>query len=337
MERIDQLWMNLEDQSSDRSGIFKTRYSETSEADVYLGIMVPEMYRLLILCIPFDKGRKFDFKYEFKGVKFEKLIDPYDSEIVLLCLKLVDFQLKDIFNTLCLDIIDSIINDSEITLIQQKFKSRLLKWQNLFDRYNSEGLSLEEQRGLYGELYFMREWMSICPDFERIVSAWLGPERELQDFQSDNWAVEVKTTFANNHQKIHIHSERQLDSSHLSYLYLYHLSLEVRQNGGENLNQIIQQVRKILASNQMAYSLFNIKLMKAGYFDNHSDHYKVKGYFIRESKFYNVVDQFPRIQENDLMNGVGDVSYSIVASSLSKFTIADKLVFDNLITNEQDR
>ena len=149
MERIDHLWQELENQSSDKSGFFKTRYSETSLAEIYLGIKVPEMYRLLILCVPTSEGREIDFKYEFKGLKFEKLIDPQDNNNILLCLKLVDFQLKDIFTKLCIDIVGSIIEETDIHLIHKKFKSRLLKWQNLFDRYNTDGLSFEEQRGLF--------------------------------------------------------------------------------------------------------------------------------------------------------------------------------------------
>lgn len=334
MERIDYLWKNLEAQSSDHVGFFKTRYSETSLAEVYLGIKVPEMYRLLILCVPGSEGRKFDFKYEFKGVKFEKLIDPQDSENILLCLKLVDFHLKDIFNTLCLDVIGSIIEEGDLVFIQQKFKSRLLKWQNLFDRYNSDGLTSEEQRGLYGELYFLREWLNRTTDCERVVNAWLGPEKELQDFQSNDWAVEVKTTHGNNHQKVHIQSERQLDSSNLNYLYLYHISLDVRNNSGETLNQIVQSIRTALTPVQLGYSLFNFKLLKAGYFDTHASLYQEKGYYIREDVFYNVVDKFPRIQENDLMNGVGDVKYSIIVSSLDNYSVTHKSIFEKLIYNE---
>lgn len=334
MERIDHLWLELENQSSDKSGFYKIRYSETSQADVYLGIKVPEMYRLLILCVPPAEGRKFDFKYEFKGVKFEKIIDPHDSTNVLLCLKLVDFQLEDIFNTLCLDIIGSIIEESVIHVIQQKFKSRLLKWQNLFDRYNGDGLTFEEQRGLYGELYFLREWLERCDNFERVVTAWLGPEKGLQDFQSEDWAVEVKTTYGNNHQMIHINSERQLDSSNINYLYLYHLSLDVKQSSGETLNQIVQYIRKVLTTDQMDYTFFNLKLLKAGYFDKHARFYQEKGYFIRDDIFYSVMDQFPRIQESDLMNGVGDVKYSIIVSTLDKYSVSHNRVFEKLNCNE---
>lgn len=333
MERIDYLWKNLEAQSPDQVGFFKTRFSETSTAEVYLGIKVPEMYRLLILCVPSSEGRKFDFKYEFKGVKFEKIIDPRDSENILLCLKLVDFHLKDIFNTLCLDIIGSIIEEGDLFFIQQKFKSRLLKWQNLFDRYNSDGLTFEEQRGLYGELYFLRLWLNRTTDYESVVNAWLGPDKELQDFQSKDWAVEVKTTYGNNHQKIHINSERQLDSSNIINLYLYHISLDVRQNSGETLNQIVLSIRTALSSLQSGYSSFNVKLLRAGYFDNHANLYQDKGYFIREDIFYLVTDQFPRIQENDLMKGVGDVKYSIIVSSLDNYSITHNIVFEKL-TNE---
>jgi hypothetical protein len=73
MERINQIWTQLELNSSTAAGLFKLRFSETSKCDIYLGVKLPEIHRLLILKVPFNIGKEFNFKYEFRGLKFEKI------------------------------------------------------------------------------------------------------------------------------------------------------------------------------------------------------------------------------------------------------------------------
>lgn len=111
--------------------------------------------------------------------------------------------------------------------------NRFEKWKSLFDKVGLQGLTPEEQRGLFGELFFIRKYIQHRSSAVKIIDSWLGPTRHFRDFQSGSWALEVKTTHGNNHQKIQISSERQLDSSNLDNLFLYHLSLDVRPQSGE--------------------------------------------------------------------------------------------------------
>lgn len=331
MERIKDLWEVLESQTSDFPGLFKIRYSDTSKCDAFLGLKYPENSRLLIIRIPITSGKDFSFRYEFKGLRFEKIYDPDNKSCILLNLVLIDTQLKDIFDSLIYDVLQNILNESVTKVILKNYTNRLIKWQSLFDKYNNDGLSNEEQRGLYGELYFIREFLKYNSAFTEVVASWLGPEKALQDFQSETWAVEVKTTHGNNHQKIHINSERQLDISNLSNLYLYHLSLDAMQNSGETLNQIIGSIRETILSDSMAYTLFNTKLFEAGYFDKDSSYYQSKGYFIRQAVFYKVENEFPRIEEKDISFGVGDVKYTIIVSNCQNYIKATNDVFTNLL------
>ena len=62
---------------------------------------------------------------------------------------------------------------------------------------------------------------------------WVGPEMAPKDFQSDMWAVEVKTTTANSHSGIAINGELQLDESNTEKLYLYNLVVEVLPQDGQ--------------------------------------------------------------------------------------------------------
>jgi hypothetical protein len=146
----------------------------------------------------------------------------------------------------------------------------------------------------------------------------------------NNWALEVKTTHGNNHQKVQISSERQLDTTHLDKLFLYHLSLEKIQESGETLNQIIASINNILNADTIALNRFKSKLYEAGYFEQHYTLYDSIGYFIRQDNFYIVENEFPRIQENEIRSGVGDVKYSIIISQCEAFIQTEQSVFETL-------
>jgi hypothetical protein len=330
MERIKQIWTQLETNNSTVAGLFKLRYSETSKCDVFLGIKFPEMHRILIIRTPFGSGKEFNFKYEFRGLKFDKIYDQDDNKFLLLNLVLIDKQFKDIFDTLVADILTAIINESNIKVILKNYSNRLIKWQSLFERFKQQGLTSEEQRGLYGELFFMRKFLQANSDFKNIVISWIGSEKQIRDYQFGRWSVEVKTTHGNNHQKVHISSERQLDITNLDNLFLNHLSLETRHQSGETLNQMVDSVIEILSSDFTALGQFRNKLIEAGFFDHHRNLYTDIGYFLRQEAYYKVENSFPRIEERNIRNGVGDVKYSIVVSQCSDYIRTEEEVFQTL-------
>lgn len=330
MERIKQIWVQLEANNPAMPGLFKVRYSDTSKCDIFLGVKFPETHRMLILKVPLTIGKEFNFRYEFRGLKFDKIYDPDDSKSVLLNLVLVDKQFKDVFDTLVADILSAVISESDLKLILKNYSNRLIKWQSLFERFKHQGLTQEEQRGLYGELFFLRKFLQINSDFQNVVSSWIGAEKQIRDFQFGKWSVEVKTTHGNNHQKIHISSERQLDTRNLDNLYINHLSLDVRQQSGETLNQVVDAVMEILIKDFTALSKFRNKLIEAGFYDIHRPLYSEIGYFIRQELFYRVENNFPRIDERDIRAGVGDVKYSIVVSQCSDYISTEESVFQTL-------
>lgn len=327
MERIKEIWNILENNTSLVSGLFKQRYSDKSTCDVFLGIKHPENYRMLIIRTPFSVGKDFNFKYEFRGLRFDKVYDTDDTSFLLLNLVLVDRQFKDIFDILISDIINDIIALTEIKVILKNYTNRLLKWQSLFEKYGQQGLSPEAQRGLFGELNLLRKYIQYHNDFLHVLHSWVGPANEIRDFQAGSWSLEVKTTHGNNHQKVHISSERQLDTSNLENLFLYHLSLEVRQQSGETLNQIVESVMELLKTDFGALNIFKSKLIEIGYYDIHRQLYENTGYYVREAHFYKVEKDFPRIEEKDIRNGIGDVKYSIVISQCSEYLVIEDDVF----------
>ncbi len=177
---------------------------------------------------------------------------------------------------------------------------------------------------------FLRFFLNNTSDKNYCLKSWLGPEKALQDFQYSNWAVEVKTTHGNNHQKIHIASERQLDDSIIEKIFLYHLSLEIRVGNGESLNSIVDEVSEFLNDNIMASNLFKLKLLESGFYETHRALYEERGYTIRQENLYRVSGNFPRITENQIPIGVGDVRYSIVLSESEEWRIEQETLLGEI-------
>ncbi|MBU3662042.1 MAG: PD-(D/E)XK motif protein, partial [Bacteroidetes bacterium] len=231
---------------------------------------------------------------------------------------------------LCEDLILSVGNITDELKLVKQLLNRFEKWKSLFNKMGSDGLTPEEQRGLYGELTFLRKFLNHNNDFLKVLNTWVGTSNEIRDFQLNDWALEVKTTIGNNHQKIKVSSERQLDISHLGFLYLYHLSLEKAQESGESLLQIVFSIRQMLKIDFISLNKFNAKLFEAGFFEHHIELYKNTGYHLRNENFYLVNGNFPRIQENDLREGVGDVKYSIIVSNCQEFIQSEIQVLEKI-------
>lgn len=330
MTKIENIWVGLESETSNHSGLLYKRYSAEVLPDVFIALKAPEKLR----CIAFRISTTFPFDEsqwnKLKDIKIETLPDERDKSKKFLLIILLNKQHKDIFSTLCEDLIFGISDVSTEQTLVEKLLERLAKWQSLFEKVGKQGLSDEAQRGLFGEIFFLRFFLTNNSDKNYCVKSWLGPEKSIQDFQYSNWAVEVKTTHGNNHQKIHITSERQLDDSIIEKIFLFHLSLDVRVGNGESLNILIDEVLELLNDNTMASNLFKLKLLESGYYDIHKPLYDERGYTIRQENIYRVTGNFPRITENQIPIGVGDVRYSIVLSESEEWRINHQTLLGEL-------
>jgi hypothetical protein len=321
MMKINEIWQELENDRSLSKGLLLRRYSASVLPEVYVAFRQPEKLRCIALRLQSGSMINYTSYADLKDINLELIPDEKDNLRHYLLILLSSQQYEDVFSTLCEDLINGISNITGDEKIVKELLNRLEKWKSLFDKAALQGLSPEEQRGLFGELYFLRKWAIQTSDLQKCIQAWLGPERSLRDFQLNDWAIEVKTTHGNNHQKVHISSERQLDTTNLNALLLYHLSLESQQQSGENLNELIDSIIDLLNGNIAVQTQFKAKLLQGGYFIHHRTLYVNTGYHIRQESFYEVRDLFPRIEERDIRKGVGEVKYSIILSSYSDYII----------------
>lgn len=317
---------------SEDKGFYK-RLMQNHVQTVYLYATVRLPEKHYGIAVSFDKNIKVDLS-SFSNLRDLNITISDDNTFkgkITLYITLLQYYNADIFAVLCSDLINRILEEPNEPKVVRLIINQLEKWQTLFERIRSGGLSPTEQQGLYGEIIFLHKFLLQSEDWNYVLNSWVGIDNEIRDFQSKNWAVEVKTTAGNNHQRISVSSERQLDDTLVEHLYLYHLSVESSNGNGETLNQKIHSVRNLLSNTASALYVFNQKLLDAGYLDAQADMYNERCYLKRDENYYSVKADFPRIKENEIRDGVGDVKYSIILSHCDQYLITESQLFKAIL------
>ena len=228
----------------------------------------------------------------------------------------------NIFESVISDICDKVIqiqNERNLNGILTKVVN---EWKIFFEKQESEILSVEAQKGLIGELYFLKDFLFQKYSFAESLLCWTGSDRTNHDFQILNNAVEVKATSGKQHKKFTISSERQLDSTGLKHLYLSLFSLNLHSNMPDRtLPALIREIYAQVQDDPIATFQFQIKLAKYGYSEALAGKYAV-GFSLFDIKFFEVAGSFPRLLQRNLPDGVGDLKYSVVVAACTPFEIA---------------
>ena len=321
---IENIWQELEHEArvTTREGIIRRRILPECPRDLFIAFQKVKNRRLFLMkvssevileshAVPAVKGFTLDLQ------RFPDL-GPDETHLVL---SLIDPGYRDMFSLIVSDIIDhATYIENEIDCIQA-FLERIFRWQRFLEKHRLGALGPEAQRGLYGELWFLREVVLKYLTHEEAIRCWTGPEYDRHDFQFNTCCVEIKTTISKQHQKLWIANERQLDDSNIQALYIVHLSLDTLQHLGETLPAIVNSIRESIRSSESANSLFEDKLFEVGYLAGHESAYSGTGYAKRNVDVFKIAEGFPRIIERDVPNGVGDIGYSILVAECKHFEV----------------
>ena len=270
-----------------------------------------------------SKNAKFP---EFKNFKFKGLfIEIFEfKETKELHIYLLDNQLKDIFSLFIENIVEEISKSITENEALVETSNVVLKWKKLFDKINFQGLSIERQKGLIGELLLFDSMLDEEYAIDALLESWTGPDFNDKDFRFGSFGIEVKLT-SSKVPKVKISSERQLDSENLTKLYLVLYVVEEVKDKGFSLNSIIEEIRTKINNNQNALKFFNERLMLVGYFDEDFEIYK-RQFAFRKRNFYEVTFEFPKLITSDLPIGLFDAKYSIELSAIEQFLVSNESI-----------
>ena len=329
-----ELWHKLEEQH--KQGIVKIAYSETIPYRIYATMSCPG--NICGIAISFNNTIKVELKHlqNLRQLSVQLVSDTSYQDSSLLLVQLLSNENQDVFATLCENLVNAATMVSDERVMVKMVITKLHEWKALFDKLANGVLTKPQQIGLFGELYFLKQLLinKTSAAENEIVATWQGMEKEhaVRDFQGGNWIVEVKTTTTNRPQKVLINGERQLDDTLVDNLFLFHCSVDISNASGVTLPDMIADIRSLLTNAFMARSLFEEKLYHTGYQDKDVEHYSNAHYLIRSDKFYKIEGAFPRICENKLRPGVGEVHYSVVLAACGEYIVSNTYAF-SIINN----
>ena len=257
---------------------------------------------------------------QFRGLEFSR---SRQSGQAVLILRPTGDAYKDVFTVLVDDIVTHASGQTSEPEAAAALLDRLGRWQTFLQNLRPEGLAPEEQRGLYGELWFLRHRLLPHITADDAVHAWTGTARTVKDFQFPGGAVEMKTASASTDPHLSINGARQLDDYGLKILFLAYLALEPVQGSGETLPIMVAEVRSLIQGSLTARQGLEDKLREAGYLDVHGPRYERPGYLQHEALVFHVKEGFPRLTEREMPAGVGDIHYKISVAECRHHLAAD--------------
>ena len=195
------------------------------------------------------------------------------------------------------------------------------EWRRLLKARPSGLLSMEELRGLVGELWLLLNEFNSSRTIAASIDGWLGPLGLPQDFWfSDDGYHEAKSTGpATTHIKIS--SEFQLDSDALSLLVLLVANTAEQTAGAVNLPTLCNRVVAALASEALGDEALNERLARLGV-DLKEPFYHDTWFVVSRVTRYEVRPEFPAIRASSIGHGISRVKYQIDLAAIEEFKLS---------------
>ena len=322
MVNIKSIW---ETQKPTGDIIIKTRIEDIAHLNCYAATNHITGQHLYIMSVSKNVEIPELKNYRFKGVEIFIVETDISRELNIY---LLDNDLKDIFSLFIQNILEDIAESVTENEAVTKTLNVISKWKKLFDKINFNGLSLEQQKGLIGELLFINYLSEHRKSPTTILNAWTGPDFEDKDFVFGATGVEIKLT-SSKYPKIKITNEGQLDAQNLNELFLILYTVEDVKENGFTLNSLIEQTQQKLSANIDELKFFNERLMLLGYFEEDKEHYN-KMYSLKKTYSYSVSEEFPKIIKSQLPIGVYNTSYFIELSAVENFSVEMEEIIQNI-------
>jgi len=295
--------------------------SKTAPTRIYLVVAVPGLTRQRLVQLPTESAIKVADLPAWRGlgcgIRRLDVADVHNQPFLVLQQDIAGTE--RVYEMVIDDLAETLLESPARASMADLLENALGRWSAFFSEHGFDGLSPEQQRGLYGELWFLRDHLIPRLGALQAARAWSGFVGAPQDFQLGGRAIELKTSIAKLHHKVGIANELQLDDRGLASLHLGVLLLG-ELDGAPTLPRLVSDLDRLLQDEPGATSAYRDGLRSAGYLDAHADHYTT-GYVYRSFRCFGVREGFPRILDTDIPEGVGDVRFTIAMSACAAFEV----------------
>ena len=223
----------------------------------------------------------------------------------------------DLFCYFCLDMINSSVNctaenDADFLC------NRYLLWKRMLEKTKNTLLSENETKGLIGELFFLKEYLSKKHGIKDSIAYWTGPLKTDQDFITENTWYEIKST-SPGATAIKISSIEQLETYNDGNLVvLFFDKTSIKDNNRLNLNQLVKEIKDEI-DDEITEMRFDEIMISSGYVYN--DAYNNRNYHFVKANMYNVTKDFPCLRQKNLTSAIGKVTYELTLNRIEEWGV----------------
>lgn len=308
---LAEAWNQLVHEKPTGNGWITRRIAAAAPCPVRAAIAHPSGMRALLVEVA---ARSIDNVIEYPSARgfevYPETITPGPGGTVRLCLVLSDPAHIEEFSVLASDVVAATAQACDEATAFRAFIRRLLAWQ-AFLRKHRDGLSLEEQTGLFAELTFLHNILGSTIRASQLLLTWRGPTRSLRDFVIGPLEIEIKATAAASASTFHVSHLAQMDDVPSGTLVLTHYRLAETMEG-QSLPAMVDRIRQHLRhAFPDGIQELDRRLMDAGYIDAHARLYEGRLLTVRAVRFFRVTEGFPRLRPSSVPHGVVGASYAV--------------------------
>lgn len=293
-----------------------------SETPIFIGLN-SKKNRCLLLELPVDVS------VDFINSEKENLSLSYFEDTNYIVLELTDNSYFDLFNDLIISIYQRIYNFKETQKAINTFVKMFYKWSEFFDDKNSNKLSEESIKGLWGEMYVLKNLIENTESkyLNEILTAWKGPYDKGHDFELENKSIEVKTKDVTK-QNIIISSEYQLEIENGKDLELLVLSVDKDYINGKSLSDLFNLIKESIISKLGDFTIVLDALLQKNI--TQKNIYKYDNFRFKEIEeiVFGCTENFPCLKKSNTDQSIHSLRYSLNLSYLTSFIIDKRSLND---------
>jgi Putative PD-(D/E)XK family member, (DUF4420) len=192
------------------------------------------------------------------------------------------------------------------------------EWHRLLKPRPAALLTMEELRGLVGEVWLLLSEFSATRPMDAAVAGWLGPMGLPQDFWYPESGFHEAKVVGPSTTRLRISSEAQLDASPLELLVVHVANTAEGTTGAVTLTTLAVRVTAALAELGISADPFTERLDQLGVSLCES-YYADTWFLVTLLQSYAVTPEFPAIRASQLDPSVTRVTYQVQLSSIGNF------------------
>lgn len=290
--------------------------SAEAPLDIFAGMRASDSAPCLMLQTTLAAGALF----ELGGMRLNTVADESGPFLVL---SLEDSSRRDLFSTICADVVSAAARAGTVDALAQ-FLARLDAWRQ-FLRDRRDGLSRSETIGLMGELLVLERLLDAAP---HSLATWQSPNDGLHDFQSNGHALEVKAGLGPS-SSITISALDQLDATGLRRLDLLHIRL-VEVPGARCLRGVLAAINEPLPDDASRRAFENA-LVRRGLMPDDDTARLTPKVQQRSIDAYSIGETFPRLNRATLPVAITEATYTLEVRAIAGFAVEATSALDAFV------